>query len=154
MLIVARLWTRLLALENRLFRHCNHVHQEELGHALCECSSNVHHVRTHFLWQLTGILLLDEKVKHSAPALDSVAFALKLLGAPIEPIYDASADHMFLRIAFSFIVNCVLYNLHERHLSRAATSDDRQQSFIIVVYIYIIMSFQNPLHRGNIIELN
>ena len=35
-----------------------------------------------------------------------VAFTLKL-GASIEPIVDASADHMFKRIAFLFIVNCV-----------------------------------------------
>jgi len=61
-------------------------------------------IRTHFLEQLTDILLPDEK--HSVLALDSVAFSLTLLGAPVEPIFDASTDHMFLRIAFSFIVNC------------------------------------------------
>ena len=42
--------------------------------------------------------------KHLVLELDSVAFTLKLLGAPIEPIFDASTDHMFLAVAFSFIV--------------------------------------------------
>jgi len=55
--------------------------------------------------QLTDILLPCEK--HSVLGLDSVAFTLKLLGAPIEPIFEASTDHMFLRIAFLVIVNCV-----------------------------------------------
>jgi len=64
-------------------------------------------IRTHFLEQLTDIMLPDEK--HSVLALDSVPFTLKLLLAHIEPIFDANTDHMFhmFRIAFLFIVNCV-----------------------------------------------
>jgi len=58
-----------------------------------------------FREQLTDILLPCEK--HSVLALGSVVFILKLLGAPIELIFDASTEHMFLRIAFLFIVNCV-----------------------------------------------
>jgi len=64
-------------------------------------------IRTHFLEQLNGILLHAPDDKHSVLALDSVAFTLKLLEAPIEPIQDAKTDHMFLRNAFLFIVNCV-----------------------------------------------
>jgi len=74
MLIVARLWTRPVALENRLCNHCNLVYQEELEHALCEYSVTPT-ICTHFLDQLTDILLPDEK--HSVLALDIVAFTLK-----------------------------------------------------------------------------
>ena len=102
MLIVARLWTRPVVLENRLCDNCKLVYQEELALSECSVTSTI---RTHFLEQLTDILLPDEK--HSVLALDSVAFSLKLLGAPVEPIFDASTDHMFLRIAFLVIVNCV-----------------------------------------------
>jgi len=71
MLIVDRLWTRPVVMENRLCNHFNRVHQEELVHALCDCSVTST-IRTHFLKQLTEILLPDEK--HSVLALDKVTF--------------------------------------------------------------------------------
>ena len=56
-------------------------------------------IRTPILEQLTDIMLPDDK--HSVLALEIVAFTLKPLRAPKEPIFDASTNHMFLRIAFS-----------------------------------------------------
>jgi len=53
---------------------------------------------------ISDILLPDEK--HAVLNLDSVALTLKLLGAPIEPIFDASKDKLFMRTAFSYIVSC------------------------------------------------
>jgi len=96
-------WTRPVILENRLCHHCNCVHQEELVHALCECPSTLS-IRTHFQRMISDILLPDEK--HAVLNLDSVALTLKLLGAPIEPIFDASKDKLFMRTAFSYIVGC------------------------------------------------
>ena len=53
---------------------------------------------------ISDILLPDEK--HAVLNLDSVALTLKLLGAPIEPIFDAFKDKLFMRTAFSYIVSC------------------------------------------------
>jgi len=52
----------------------------------CECPSTLN-IRTHLQEMMSDILLPDEK--HALPNIDSVALTLKLVGAPIEPIFDA-----------------------------------------------------------------
>jgi len=85
--------------------HCSCVHQEEIVHALCECPSTLS-IRTHFQEMLSDILLPD--LKYAVLILDSVAPTLKLfIGAPIETIFYAYTDKLFLRTASSFIVSCV-----------------------------------------------
>jgi len=54
---------------------------------------------------MLGNLLPDEK--YAVLNLDSVALTLKLFGAPIEPIFVAFKDKLFIRTAFSYIVSCV-----------------------------------------------
>ena len=83
-----------------LCHHCSCVHQEELVHALCECPSTLN-IRTHFQEMISDILLPDEK--HAVLHYDSVALTLKLLGAPIEPIFDAFKDKLFMRTAFLYM---------------------------------------------------
>ena len=55
-------------------------------HPQCECTSTLN-IRTHLQEMMSDILLPDEK--HALPNIDSVALTLKLVGAPIEPIFDA-----------------------------------------------------------------
>ena len=105
-ILIARLWTRQVTLENTLCSHCNDVYQEELVHALCECPVTAG-IRNRFCESLNSILLPDEKL--SVLNLDGFSLTLKLLGAPIEPIFDARTDIVFLKCAFWFVKNC----LHE-----------------------------------------
>ena len=103
MLIVALLWTRPVVLENRLSIYCNLVHQEELVHALFEYSVT----STKYIIPGTANWHSATRWETFSTSAKSVAFTQNLLGAPIELIFDASTDHMCLRIASSFIVNCV-----------------------------------------------
>jgi len=54
---------------------------------------------------ISDILLQEEN--HAVLTLDSVALTLQLLGAPIEPIFDAYTGRLFLRTAFTYIASYV-----------------------------------------------
>ena len=50
-------------------------------------------------------LLADEILR--VLELNSVSQTLRLLGAPVEPIFDMHTGTLFLKNAFAFIVNCI-----------------------------------------------
>jgi len=104
MLVIARLWTRPVTLENQLCIKCNKTYQDELVHVTCECPSTLA-LRNQLTDSLASILLPDELLR--VLELDSVSQTLRFLGAPVEPIFDTPTETLFLRNAFAFIVNCI-----------------------------------------------
>jgi len=90
MLVIARLWTRLVTLENQLCLKCNKTYQDELVHVTCECPSTLA-LRYQLTDSLASILLPDELIR--ALELDSVSQTLRFLGAPVEPIFDMPTEY-------------------------------------------------------------
>jgi len=103
MLVIARLWTRSLTLENQLCSKCDTTFQDELVHVICECPYTAA-ARTQFTESLDNILLPDEK--QSIVQLDSVSQTLRLLGGPVEPVLDLDSESSLLKHSFAFIVRC------------------------------------------------
>jgi len=104
MLVIARLWTRPVTLENQLCLKCNNTYQDELVHVTCECPSKLA-LRNQLTDSLASILLPDELLR--VLELDSVSQTLRFLGAPVETIFDMPSETLFLRNTFAFIVNCI-----------------------------------------------
>jgi len=111
MLVIARLWTRPVTLENQL---CNKTYQDELVHVTCECPSTLA-LRNQLTDSLASILLPGELLR--VLELDSVSQTFRFLGAQVEPIFDMPTETLFLRNAIAFIVNCIrAYFEHWRYL--------------------------------------
>jgi len=104
MLVIARLWTRPVTLENQVCLKCNNTFQDELVQVICECPSTLA-LRNQFTDSLASILLADEILR--GIELVSVSQTFRLLGGPVEPIFDMHTETLLLRNAFAFIVNCI-----------------------------------------------
>ena len=110
MLVIARLWTRPVTLENQLCLKCNNTYQDKLLHVTCVCPSTLA-LHNQFTDSLASILLSDEILR--VLELDSVSQTLRLLGAPVEPIFDVPSE-------IALIVNCI--HTYKSTLSTANTN--------------------------------
>ena len=63
------------------------------------------HKQTYFIDSLPSILLPDEM--DTLLRLDSVTLTLRLLGAPLEPILNCTAELQFLPSSYTHIVQCL-----------------------------------------------
>ena len=77
MLVIARLWTRPVTLENQVCLKCNNTFQDELVHVICEFPSTLA-LRNQFTDSLASILMADKILR--VIELDSVSQTLRLLG--------------------------------------------------------------------------
>ena len=107
--IIARLWTRPVTLDNFRCEQCSKSYQEQLVHILCECSNTATH-RDELFRSLSATMRHSDV--NSLTQLDSVSQTLKLLGAPIEPIFEEDDQRPFLEVSYPYIVKALRTFFH------------------------------------------
>lgn len=105
MWIIANLWCRKPVLDNNTCQFCGNMYYEELIHLLAECTTTdcYRHMLYVDIADKFGADFLDELT-----SLDELEWSLRLLGANIAPLLDETSEIQFLRLAYKFIVKCLI----------------------------------------------
>ena len=103
MRFIANLWSRSASLENSTCRACGQTIQDYVLHIIGECANTVPLRST-----LTSTIStsFDQNFAHEYELLDPISLALRLLGAPIEPLLSVTDNKIFLSHSYNYILKC------------------------------------------------
>jgi len=106
MYTVANLWSRSVKLDNHTCDFCDKTYQDNIVHIVCECAMT-DILRVELVYNMERQFGRNFTRMFAEECSDAFTKTLRMMGAPLEPVLEESANLKLLKITFTHICKCL-----------------------------------------------